>query len=78
MAEINTSRWGASPSTVAVKEARVAPRRHARENERLLSGHLQDGRFVLEDGSNPLVSDAEYTVTVTDRHRQGVRSFRHQ
>ena len=28
-------------------------------------GHLQDGRFVLDDGSNPLVSDAEYTVTVT-------------
>ena len=62
--EINTSRWGASLSTVAVKEAKVAPD-GTRENERLLSGHLQDGRFVLEDGSNPLVSDAEYTVTVT-------------
>lgn len=62
--EINTSRWGASLSTVAVKEARVAPD-GTRENERLLSGHIQDGRFVRDDGSNPLVSDAEYTVTVT-------------
>ncbi len=62
--EITTSRWGANLATVAVKEARIAPD-GSRENERLLSGHLQDGRFVTDDGANPLVSDAEYTVTVS-------------
>jgi lipoprotein-anchoring transpeptidase ErfK/SrfK len=62
--EISTSRWGASLATVSVQEARIAPD-GSRENEHLLSGHLQDGRFVTDDGSNPLVSDAEYTVTVS-------------
>ncbi|MHB8793565.1 MAG: L,D-transpeptidase [Thermoleophilia bacterium] len=62
--EISTSRWGASLATVAVKESRIAPD-GTRENERLLSGHLTDGRFVLEDGSSPLVADAEYSITIT-------------
>ncbi|MDO8736795.1 MAG: L,D-transpeptidase [Thermoleophilia bacterium] len=62
--EISTSRWGASLATVAVKEAKIAPD-GTRESERLLSGHLTDGRFVLEDGSSPLVADAEYTITVS-------------
>ncbi len=67
--EISTSRWGASLSTVAVKQAIVAPD-GTRINERMLDGRLQDGRFVLNDGSNPLVSDAEYTVTVTGTVKQ--------
>ncbi|MFA6001831.1 MAG: hypothetical protein WC828_06905, partial [Thermoleophilia bacterium] len=62
--EVGTSQWGATLSTVFVKEARVAPD-GTRENERVLDGQLQDGRFVLSDGSNPLVEDAEYKVTVT-------------
>jgi len=62
--EIGTSSWGASIATVAVRQAKVAPD-GTRQDERLLTGHVQDGRFVLDDGSNPLVSDAEYTVTVT-------------
>ncbi|MFA5808930.1 MAG: L,D-transpeptidase [Thermoleophilia bacterium] len=62
--EIGTGQWGASLSTVLVKEARVAPD-GTRENERVLDGQLQEGRFVLSDGSNPLIEDAEYKVTVT-------------
>ncbi|MFA5801620.1 MAG: L,D-transpeptidase family protein [Thermoleophilia bacterium] len=61
--EVGTSHWGASLSTVLVKEARVAPD-GTRENERVLDGQLQNGRFVLSDGSSPLVEDAEYKVTV--------------
>lgn len=67
--EITTSRWGASLATVAVKEARIAPD-GTRGNERMLSGHLVDGRFVLEDGSSPLVADAEYTVNVTGKVKE--------
>jgi len=62
--EIGTSRWGAALSTILVREARIAPD-GSRENERVLDGHLMDGRFVLADGSNPLVEDAEYRVIVT-------------
>jgi hypothetical protein len=31
----------------------------------MLDGSVVDGKFVLSDGSNPMVPDAEYTVTVT-------------
>lgn len=62
--EIGTSQWGASLSTVLVKESRVAPD-GTRENERVVDGQLQEGRFVLSDGSNLLAEDAEYKVTVT-------------
>ena len=61
--KVDTSRWGASVTSVQVKEAIIAPD-GARENERLLDGHVQEGRFVLGDGSNPLKPDAEYTVSV--------------
>ncbi|MHB9052753.1 MAG: L,D-transpeptidase family protein [Thermoleophilia bacterium] len=62
--EINTSRWGASLTTVSVEESKIAPD-GTRDGGHLISGHLEDGRFVADDGSNPLESDAEYQVTVT-------------
>ncbi|MHB1391081.1 MAG: L,D-transpeptidase family protein [Thermoleophilia bacterium] len=84
--EISASRWGATLDTVQVKEAIVTPD-GSRVNERLLDGHVQDGRFVLADGSNPLQADAEYQVTVTgtakelslggiqDAHRKETHTF---
>lgn len=84
--EISTSRWGASLATVQVKEALVAPD-GSRVNERLLDGRVQDGRFVLADGSNPINADAEYQVTITgtvkelslggiqDAHREETHTF---
>lgn len=68
--EIHTSRWGASLTSVQVKEALVAPD-GSRVKERLLDGHIEEGgRFVLADGASPLQSDAEYTVTVTGTVKQ--------
>jgi len=62
--EISTSRWGASLATVSVQEATINAD-GTRANEHLVSGHLQDGRFVDDNGANPLKADAEYMVTVT-------------
>lgn len=61
--KISTSRWGATVTTISVMEKRIAPD-GTRDNGRLLEGHLQDGKFVAPDDSNPLAVDAEYTVTV--------------
>ncbi|MHB1054605.1 MAG: L,D-transpeptidase [Thermoleophilia bacterium] len=84
--EISTSRWGATLATVQVREALVAPD-GSRVNERLLDGQVQDGHFLLADGSNPLKADAEYQVTVTgtvkelglggiqDTHREETHTF---
>ncbi|RJQ46392.1 MAG: L,D-transpeptidase [Gaiellales bacterium] len=62
--EISTAMWGASIATVMVKEEKVAAD-GARYDSRILDGAVRDGRFVLKDGSNPLIPDAQYTVTVT-------------
>lgn len=62
--EISTNMWGASIATVLVKEEKVAAD-GARYDSRVIDGIVKDGKFTLPDGSNPLVPDAEYTVTVT-------------
>ena len=62
--EIGTSRWGASISAVTVSESRIEAD-GTRDAAKTLDGHLDNGRFVAADGSNPLVPDAEYRVTVT-------------
>ena len=62
--EIGTSRWGASIATISVMEKKIAPD-GTRDDGRLIDGHLQDGKFVAPDGSNPLEADAEYTVNVS-------------
>lgn len=62
--EITTSRWGATIETVAVQEAKIAAD-GTRGSSRLIDGQLRDGRFLAADGSNPLVNDAEYTVTIS-------------
>lgn len=62
--EIKTSMWGASVSSYAVNEALIAAD-GTRDSGRLLNGTIKDGNFVLEDGLNPLVPDAEYTVRVS-------------
>lgn len=67
--EIHTSRWGATLDMVQVQEAVVAPD-GSREKGKILDGHVQDDKYVLTDGSNPLRSDAEYTVTISGTVKQ--------
>lgn len=62
--EISTSAWGASVHNVVVKEVKVAPD-GSRGREKILDGQLADDKYVLKDSSNPLKSDAEYSVTVS-------------
>ncbi len=62
--EIAASHWGAAITSVSVLEKKIAPD-GSRDNGRIIAGHLQNGKFVAADGSNPLVADAEYTVTVS-------------
>ena len=64
--EINTSSWGASVSTVTVMEKNVGSD-GSLDGGRLIDGHLQGNRFVSADGSNPLIANARYTVTVTGK-----------
>jgi lipoprotein-anchoring transpeptidase ErfK/SrfK len=62
--EISTAMWGASIATVMVKQELVAPD-GTRYDSSILDGVVEDGKFVLSDGSNALTPDAEYTVTVS-------------
>lgn len=62
--EITASMWGASIARLTVSEARIAAD-GTRDGSRLLDGDLNEGKFTLADGSNPMVPDAEYTVTVS-------------
>ncbi|MHB1382027.1 MAG: L,D-transpeptidase [Thermoleophilia bacterium] len=75
--EIGTAMWGASIATVMVKEEKVAAD-GTRYDSRVLDGVVQDGDFILADGSNPLVPDAQYTVMVTGTVKEiglaGIRS----
>ncbi len=61
--EISTSRWGASITAVDVTEVAIAPD-GSRVDRGRVEGKLSEGRFVAGDGSNPLKTDAEYTVKV--------------
>lgn len=84
--EISASHWGASIASVSVMEKKIAPD-GSRDNGRIIEGHLQNGKFVAADGSNPLVTNAEYTVTVSgtvkkiglagisDKHLQETSTF---
>ena len=61
--EVSTSRWGASVTGVQVESAFIAPD-GSRINEAMVSGNLEQGRYLLKNGSNPLEHDTEYSVTV--------------
>jgi lipoprotein-anchoring transpeptidase ErfK/SrfK len=61
--EISKSHWGAAITDVELTSVALAPD-GSRGNEKAIDGQLRDGRFVLGDGSNPLQTDTEYTVTV--------------
>ncbi len=66
---VTTSRWGASISSVEVTRAVIDP--DGSKGEDLpLAGHLREGEFVLDDGSSPLIPDAEYHVTVKGTVKQ--------
>ena len=60
---MTTSRWGAAITSVEVTRTLIGPDGSKGEKQSL-DGHLQEGEFVLDDGANPLVSDAEYNITV--------------
>lgn len=62
--DIGASRWGASLDSLQVTETRITAD-GTLESERVLEGHLQDGSFVLSDGSNPLQPDSRYSVTIS-------------
>lgn len=64
--EIRTGIWGASITSVVVSEVKIRAD-GTREQARPLDGRLAEGLYVNEDGSNPLVPDAEYTVSLTGK-----------